>query len=296
MVNDNQSSGQKQGNEKQASGQSTGTQAKQQGSEISQGASSQQGSGQASRGSQDTAYSAGAAQQAGYDQRASQRGQTGQAQRSGQGWQQPSASALQARGGPSMSPYGGYGRLYSGGPFSMMRRITDEMDRLFEGFGLGRGLFPAEFGQFGSGEGTSSLWSPHVEVSQRDGKLVISADLPGVKKEDVSVELNPDSVTIQGRREHESTANEPGYYHSERSYGSFFRKIPLPEGTDIENATATFRDGVLQIELQAPKQQSRGRMLEIKSGDTSSGTRGGDGGQRASSDSSGSPSTSGQQR
>lgn len=269
MVNDNQSSG-----KGQASGQSTGTQSKQQSSEISQGATSQQGSGQPSRTAQDPSYTghygSGGARETGYDP------QRGGSQRV-RGWQQPSSSALQTRGGTSASHYGGYG-----GPFAMMRRITDEMDRLFESFGLGRGFFPSEFGQsgrvggYGGGEGASSLWAPHVEISERDGKLVISADLPGVKKDDVNVELNGDSITIQGHRRQESTSNERGYYHSERSYGSFYRTIPLPEGTDTENASATFRDGVLQIELQAPKQQSRGRALDIKSADEAGAGESGD--------------------
>ena len=138
----------------------------------------------------------------------------------------------------------------------------------------------------------------HIEVHQRDGKFLISADLPGVKKEDVNVEITQDAVTIQGQRKQEKTSSEGGFYRSERSYGSFYRTIPLPEGTDIENASATFRDGVLQIELQAPKQQMRGRTLEIKSADASSATSG-DSGQSGSSRStgaSGQTGTSGQQR
>jgi len=114
-----------------------------------------------------------------------------------------------------------------------------------------------------------------VDVVERDGKLLISADLPGVKKEDVKVEINQDSVTLQGQRHQEKTSGERGYYQSERSYGSFYRTILLPEGVNTEKASATFRDGVLQIELPAPSQQSRGRTLEIK-GDTTGST--GDGG------------------
>lgn len=318
MGDENTSSGQG-----QASGQSAAAQGKQQTSEISQSAtSSQQGAGsqrpnpgsgpqgsgqgygssEGQRGGPDTDYSghygSGGARETGQDyQRASRQG--GEAQRAqgtsgqrGQRGQQPSGSALQTRGGMSASPYGGYG----GGPFSMMRRITDEMDRLFENFGLGRSSFSSEFGQSGQsassgrgGEDATALWSPHVEVTERDGKLVVYADLPGVKKEDVSVEINPDSITIQGQRQQESTRNERGYYHSERVYGSFYRTIPMPEGTDIENATATFKDGVLQIEVQAPQQKSRGRTLAIKGGDGG----GSESGQRGTSGSAGTSGVSG---
>jgi HSP20 family protein len=157
-----------------------------------------------------------------------------------------------------------------------MPRISDEMDRLFESFGFGRSFFPSEFGSgallgYGEQQSASALWAPHVDVVERDGKLLISADLPGVKKEDVKVEVNQDSVILQGQRHQERTSNDRGYFQSERSYGSFYRVIPLPEGANIDSATAIFRDGVLQIELPAPSQQSRGRTLEIK-GDTTGGT------------------------
>jgi HSP20 family protein len=206
-------------------------------------------------------------------------GQNYQPGSQGSGWQGSSAGALAPRRDSSAAAYGGYGS----GPFSTMRRISDEMDRLFDSFGFGRSFFPSEFGlgapaRFGDLEGASALWAPHVDVIERDGKLLISADLPGVKKEDVKVEINPDSVTLQGQRHQEKTSSDRGYYQSERSYGSFYRTIPLPEGVNTEKASATFHDGVLQIEVPAPSQQSRGRTLEIK-GDTT-GTAGstGDGG------------------
>ncbi|MDQ2961957.1 MAG: Hsp20/alpha crystallin family protein [Pseudomonadota bacterium] len=149
-----------------------------------------------------------------------------------------------------------------------MRRISEDMDRLLDSFGFGRGLFPTSFGQSGlsgyRGEGDSSLWTPHIEVAQRDGKFLVCADLPGVKKEDVNVEITQDAVTIQGQRKQEKTSSEGGFYRSERSYGSFYRMIPLPEGADTDNASATFRDGVLQIEIEVPQQKSSSRTLEIK--------------------------------
>jgi HSP20 family protein len=206
-------------------------------------------------------------------------GQNYQPGSQGSGWQGSPASALTPRRGSSAVSYGGYGS----GPFSTMRRISDEMDRLFESFGFGRSFFPSEFGQGAQARygdpGSSALWAPHVDVVERDGKLLISADLPGVKKEDVKVEINPDSVTLQGQRHQEKTSSDRGYYQSERSYGSFYRTIPLPEGINTEKASATFRDGVLQIEVPAPSQQSRGRTLEIK-GDTTGAGPTGDGGQQ----------------
>jgi len=183
----------------------------------------------------------------------------------------PGSGALQRRGGSSLSPWSGFESGY--GPFAMMRRISDEMDRLFENFGMGRGLTGYDPQGFGSGQGTqgaSSMWSPHVEVMERDGKLVIQADLPGIKREDVNVEIEQDAVVIQGHRHQEETSDQSGYYRSERSYGSFYRTIPLPEGTNADSAAATFRDGVLRIELDAPSGRRRGRALEIKDGNSQS--------------------------
>jgi HSP20 family protein len=93
---------------------------------------------------------------------------------------------------------------------------------------------------------------------------VLRADLPGLAKEDVEVEVNEDSVTIRGERRHEREEEREGVYRSERSYGSFSRVVPLPEGTITDSAKATFRDGVLEVVMQAPgREVKRGRRIEI---------------------------------
>lgn len=148
------------------------------------------------------------------------------------------------------------------GPFSMMRRLTEDIDRMFENFGIGRNFFPTDFWQ--GGREAMTAWAPRIEIVEKDGKLCISADLPGVKKEDLTVEVNDDSVTIEGERRQERTTEERGYYQSERSYGSFYRSIPLPEGVAPESATAEFKDGVLQIVIPAPERRSHAHKLEIR--------------------------------
>jgi HSP20 family protein len=182
--------------------------------------------------------------------------------------------ALQPRGGAQAMPWSNYG-AYGGGPFSVMRRISDEMDRLFEGLGFGRSM-SGEPGWQGAltpaPEQGSALWSPHLEMYERDGKLVVTADLPGLKKEDVNVEVDQDAITIQGQRRHEEASQERGYYRSERSYGSFYRMVPLPEGADPSTASATFRDGVLEISLQSPQRRTASRSLEIKDQRATGGT------------------------
>lgn len=152
-------------------------------------------------------------------------------------------------------------------PFSLMRRFSEEMDRLFGDFSQGRGLAPGlgrEFGRLADLE--TSTWLPQVEVFERNGKLTIRADLPGLSKDDIDVNITDDAVVIRGERQQEKEENEEGYYRSERSYGSFYREIPLPSGANAEEANATFRDGVLEITLPASQRQPRARRIEIGEG------------------------------
>jgi HSP20 family protein len=152
------------------------------------------------------------------------------------------------------------GRGYPSGwnsPFSALQRFADEVDRMFEDFGFGRrgglSLFEGDRGE---------MWSPQVEVFQKDNELTIRADLPGLKKDEVSVEVTDSAVTIHGERKREHQEEQEGYFRSERSYGSFQRTVPLPEGAMSDQAKATFRDGVLEIKVPAPP-VSKGRRLEI---------------------------------
>ena len=263
---------------------------RQQSAERSQTGTSQQGTGasygQNTQGNYQGAQGQGAQNQGGTQGRTY--GATGQG-RYGQGrdvgtstWQggRQTGGPLSTRGGSSMSPY--YGTGYGSGPFSIMRRISDEMDRLFENFGMGRGLFGSDQDQasgydVGSYGQAPSMWSPHIEVFERGGKLVIQADLPGMKREDIHVRVEENEVIIQGERRQDQTNNQGGYYRSERSYGVFYRTIPLPEGTNAESANASFHGGVLEIELDAPRQQQRGRTLEIRDATSQGGGSSGSG-------------------
>ncbi|MDQ3804987.1 MAG: Hsp20/alpha crystallin family protein [Acidobacteriota bacterium] len=182
---------------------------------------------------------------------------------SGQGGGQPSQTGLARREQSFPS-------LLTGSPFTFMRRFSEEMDRLFEDFGFGRGwlapsggrdFFPTGFGDFGR-----DVWSPQVEVFEREGQLVVRADLPGLTKDDVKVEVTDGALTISGERKSEHEEKGEGFYRSERSYGSFYRRVPLPEGVNADDAHASFRNGVLEITMQAPQRQSGARQLEITEG------------------------------
>jgi HSP20 family protein len=143
----------------------------------------------------------------------------------------------------------------------MMRRFADEMDRMFDRMFEGFGLSSMErSGLWGSGE----RFSPGVEIRERDGKILISADLPGMNKDDVKVDISDDAVTIEGERKQEREEREEGFYRSERSYGQFRRVIPLPEGARTDNATATFRNGVLEIVIEAPQTAKNRRRIQIQ--------------------------------
>jgi len=150
-------------------------------------------------------------------------------------------------------------------PIDLMRRMTEEMDRVFGDFGFApRWLMPRSvFRALPSIR--EAAWTPRIEAFQQDDKFIIRAELPGLTKDDVEVNLTEDAVVIQGQRKQEREEEREGYYHSERSYGSFYRAIPLPEGVIPDSAEASFKDGVLEIRLQAPPHEvSKGRRLEIK--------------------------------
>lgn len=169
-------------------------------------------------------------------------------------------------------PQGGlaFPEMFSGSPVHLMRRMSEEMDRVFDrllgdfGFRSPFALMRTPFADTGA---TQAVWTPRIEAFQKEDKFMVRAELPGLKKDDVEVNVTEDAITIQGQRREEHERKEEGFYHSERSYGSFYRTIPLPEGVITDSAKASFKDGVLEIQLQAPPSEvSRGRRLEIQEG------------------------------
>lgn len=149
-------------------------------------------------------------------------------------------------------------------PLEVMRRMSEEMDRLFERF-LGRGM-PGMPGMPGLAQSGSRNWTPPVEVARRSDKLIICADLPGIRREDVHVEIKNDKLTIEGDRHPQAQSTEQEYRRTERPYGHFYRTIPLPEGVDPNAAAASMHDGVLEITLPVtPPPGAQGRRLNIQS-------------------------------
>jgi HSP20 family protein len=143
-------------------------------------------------------------------------------------------------------------------PFGLMRRFTDDIDRMFEGSG-----FPSFYRFSPWGWGSESRFSPDVEMLERDGKLLIRADLPGLDKDDVTVDVSEHAVTIEGERKCEHEATEEGVYTCERTYGHFRREIPLPEGVKTDTAKANFKNGTLEITFDASDTAKNRRRLQI---------------------------------
>ena len=142
-------------------------------------------------------------------------------------------------------------------PFALLGRLADEMTGVFANSGLGR-----------TRESSAAIgWAPEIDVLQRGNELVVRADLPGVKPDDVDVEISDDAITISGERSDEREEERHGVYRVERRYGSFFRTIPLPQGAIADQAKARFNDGVLEVVVPAPSEQvSRGRRIPIEQG------------------------------
>lgn len=132
-------------------------------------------------------------------------------------------------------------------PFSLLRQMTSELDRVFDDW-PSSGL-PA-FARLATSE--SSAWSPSIDVFERDNRLVTRVDLPGMKRDDVSVEVADGHLALSGERRRETEEKKDNVYRSEREYGSFYRAVPLPEGVKLEDVKATFADGVLEVSVPLP--------------------------------------------
>jgi HSP20 family protein len=139
------------------------------------------------------------------------------------------------------------GSLFGVNPFALMRQFTDDMDRAF-----------------GQPANIAAEWRPAIEVKEKEGKLVVTAELPGVKKEDVKVNVTDNMLTLEGERKQEKEEKREGYYHSERSYGKFLRSIRLPEGAQTDQTAAQFKDGVLEITVPVAVAKEKGKQVPVK--------------------------------
>ncbi len=141
-------------------------------------------------------------------------------------------------------PAGFFDRPMFDTPF--LRQFTDEMDRFFADVGLKARMLPARV------LARQGVWMPEIEVLTEGERLIVRADLPGIRPEDVKVEVTEEQLVIKGERKRVEEEKKEGYYRSERVYGAFERVIPLPEGAIYDGAKAAFTNGVLEVTVPVP--------------------------------------------
>jgi len=138
-------------------------------------------------------------------------------------------------------------------PFSELSRIEREAERLFGDFfrrpllGL---TWPEHLREVGFRE-------PAIEIFEERDEVVVKAEIPGLKKDDLDVNISDHYLTIKGEKKQEEEVKKKGYYYSERSYGSFLRTIDLPKEVQTEKARASFKDGVLEVRLPKTEEAKR---------------------------------------
>ncbi|NOR51203.1 MAG: Hsp20 family protein [Gammaproteobacteria bacterium] len=143
-------------------------------------------------------------------------------------------------------------------------RPFDEMDRLFDSFFNRRWMQPLRWDMPSMADfALPEMKMPRVDVIDRENEVVIRAETPGVKKEDLDVSISENSVTIKGTTCHEEKEEKGDYFHSEISKGSFRRTVALLANVDTDKAKAAFNDGIL--ELTIPKvEKSKSKTVEIE--------------------------------
>lgn len=175
--------------------------------------------------------------------------------RSERGRQSESIERSSSQGGFYPSVFSlGPGEFFTMSPISLMRRLTEDLDRAFSGLG---GLSRR------GGSEEDFTWVPSVEVTQSGNNLIIRADLPGLSENDVTIEATDEGLILQGERKREESREDGGVYRSERVYGRFYRFIPLPENAKIEQAQASFRNGVLEVTLPVPESERKRRQIPV---------------------------------
>ena len=106
-------------------------------------------------------------------------------------------------------------------------------------------------------------WTPALDVAEKEGTYVVKADLPGVKKKDIHIELKNHVLTLRGERRNEHEETENGYHRYERTFGSFERRFTVPEGVNEKDIHAKYTDGVLELTIPVPKEE-KPKAIEVK--------------------------------
>ena len=132
------------------------------------------------------------------------------------------------------------GTLTRWDPFAELSELRTRFDRMFDQF-----------------DGRERVWTPAIDVVRDDGNLVIHAELPGIKPEEVKIEVEDDILTVSGEHEERKDEKEKSYVRRERRYGSFSRSMALPPGVDAKKIKAKTHDGVVEVTVPLPKEAKK---------------------------------------
>src|SRR6516165_4176282 len=126
-------------------------------------------------------------------------------------------------------------------PFAELGELRTRFDRLFDGRPDGRGR----------------VWTPAIDVVRENGHLVVRADIPGIKPEEVKIEVEDDILTVSGEHQESKEEKDKDYVRRERRFGSFYRAMALPAGVDAEKIEAKTRDGVVEVRIPLPTEAKK---------------------------------------
>lgn len=144
--------------------------------------------------------------------------------------------------------------LVRSNPWTALPTLQNRVNRLFDD------MFP----EIGQGDDMGLMeWRPMVDTYEKDDAIIVNAELPGVNKEDISVDVKNNILTISGERKHEEDVNEDNFFRKERFYGKFQRSFTLPDNVDSEKVDAAYKDGVLEVKIPKTEQGST-KKIEIK--------------------------------
>lgn len=139
-------------------------------------------------------------------------------------------------------------------PWTAVPTLQNRVNRLFDD------MFP----EIREGADTGLMeWRPMVDTYEKDEAIIVNAELPGVKKDDISIDVKNNILTISGERKDEEDVNEDNFFRKERFYGKFQRSFTLPENVDPDQVDAAYKDGVLEVKIPKTEKSST-KKIEIK--------------------------------
>ena len=132
-------------------------------------------------------------------------------------------------------------------PFAELAELRDRLDRAF--------------GEMAAGEGR--IWAPRIDVVREKERVLLQAEIPGIKPEDVDISVEDDLLTISGTHEQTKEEKDKHFVRRERRYGSFSRSMPLPQGVDPDQIEADYKDGVLEVSIPVPTEKEA-KKVQVK--------------------------------